>query len=134
MPFWPNGPMYMSLPSSATDSNGEKNGQPTSRPIIHQDNDHLLRRARNRPVESTQISHSPTRLPFVTTRTPKSEPMAGRVKYIIADQLAVEAKQEDESEYEGGGGASYNGGEAEAAAAAAAGGGGGGVAETKGTS
>lgn len=33
-----------------------------------------------------------------------------RVKYIIADQLAVEAKQEDESEYEGGGGASYNGG------------------------
>lgn len=28
-----------------------------------------------------------------------------RVKYIIADQLAVEAKQEDESEYEGGGGA-----------------------------
>ncbi|CAM9747974.1 unnamed protein product [Ascophyllum nodosum] len=31
-----------------------------------------------------------------------------RVKYIIADQLAVEAKQEDESEYEGGGG-TYNG-------------------------
>lgn len=32
-----------------------------------------------------------------------------RVKYIIADQLAVEAKQEDESEYEGGRGTSYNG-------------------------
>lgn len=31
------------------------------------------------------------------------------MKYIISDQLAVEAKQEDESEYEGGGG-SYNGG------------------------
>ena len=30
------------------------------------------------------------------------------MKYIIADQLAVEAKQEDESEYEGGGG-TYNG-------------------------
>lgn len=36
-----------------------------------------------------------------------------RVKYIIADQLAVEAKQEDESEYEGGRGATYNGGEGE---------------------
>ncbi|CAN0014114.1 unnamed protein product [Ectocarpus sp. 6 AP-2014] len=64
-----------------------------------------------------------------------------RVKYIIADQLAVEAKQEDESEYEGGGGASYNGGEGEAAAAPAAAAGaaaaaaaGGGVAETKGSS
>ncbi|CAM9938300.1 unnamed protein product [Pylaiella littoralis] len=53
-----------------------------------------------------------------------------RVAYIIADQLAVEAKQEDESEYEGGGGASYNGepdgdnGEAAAQAAAAGEGGG----------
>lgn len=58
-----------------------------------------------------------------------------RVKYIIADQLAVEAKQEDESEYEGGGGASYNGapdGE-EGAGVAAAGTPAGGVGETKGS-
>lgn len=33
-----------------------------------------------------------------------------RVKYIIADQLAVEARQEDESEFEGGAGRSYTGG------------------------
>lgn len=57
-----------------------------------------------------------------------------RVKYIIADQLAVEAKQEDESEYEGGGGASYNGGAegaqgGDAAAEAPTGG----VGETKGS-
>lgn len=45
------------------------------------------------------------------------------MKYIIADQLAFESKQEDESEYEGGGRASYNvaegqeGGEGEIATA-----------------
>ena len=56
-----------------------------------------------------------------------------RVKYIIADQLAVEAKQEDESEYEGGGGASYNGGQEGADAVAAAAAPAGGVGETKGS-
>lgn len=64
--------------------------------------------------------HVHIRFVFVFPKKKSCPTRLNRVKYIIADQLAVEAKQEDESEYEGGGGTlvTGEGGEGEEATAA----------------